>query len=108
MRKQYQAKNGKSKADTGVETDNIVEKVMNLKSCITRSLGREPAHPAHLKGGDWTILSKNIIITDPAKLSIEREGRMKTFLNTQGLKIGREVARIFILFSKVKERKIVR
>lgn len=76
-----------------METGNTVGKVINLKSCRTRlSLRREPAHPAHFKGGDWTILSKNIIITYPAKLSTEREGRMKTFLNTQGLKVGREVA----------------
>lgn len=103
MRKQYKAKNGKSKAGTGVETDNIVEKVINLKSCRTRlSLRREPAHPAHLKGGDWTILSQNIIITYPAELFIEREGRMKTFLNTQGLKTGREVVNREYLYYSIR------
>lgn len=92
MRKQYKANDGKWKADTGMETDNKVEKVINLKSCRTRlALRREPTRPAHLKREDRTILSRNIIITYPATLFIQWERRIKTFLNTQGLKMGREI-----------------
>lgn len=75
-----------------METHSKVEKVINPKSWGTRlSLRREPAYPAHFKGGDGTTLSQNIIITYTAESFTEREGRMKTFLNMQGLKMGREV-----------------
>lgn len=89
-------KNGKWKAKTGMGTDGTVEEVLNLKSC-RKGLpqAREPNHPAHFQTGDWTILflSRNIIITYPAKLFIKWETRTKKkFLNTQGLRKRREMA----------------